>query len=189
MIKKRIASYGKMSRLPIPHAWKRQSKSNPSKSYIIQLHQDGILTCDCQGWINRASRDCTHVKELLGEAQMLLEIFDQEQLEELDKPAVRICVSYKIDGQFGVDSDLDRTLRDLAEKYSGDSPTSGSGFGFRDADFDFGDPKNAELFKEEAKKIVGKRGHAYSYEEDDDQVMSILEKTEYKDKVTGKIEI
>jgi hypothetical protein len=55
------------------------------------------------------------VKELLGEAQILLDYLDQEQSEESDKPTVRICISYKIDGQFGVDPDLDQTLRNLAK--------------------------------------------------------------------------
>ena len=156
MIKK-IASYGKMSRLPVLHAWKRESKSNPSKSYVVQLHQDGVLTCNCKGWINRASRDCAHVKELLGEAQILLDYLDQEQSEEFDKPTVRICVSYKIDGQFGVDPDLDQTLRNLAKKYDGDSPSSGSGFGLRDMDFEFEDAKNAQIFKKRSREDSGKK--------------------------------
>jgi len=186
---KQIASYGKMSRLPILHAWKRQSRRDPSKLYAVQLHQDGVLTCNCKGWINRASRDCRHVKELLEEAQMLLDYLDQEQLEKFDKPTVTICVSYKIDGQFGVDPDLDQTLRNLSKKHDGDSPSSGSGFGFRDMDFEFEDAKNAQIFKKEAEKIVEKRGHVYSFEEGSDQIISILEKTEYMGKVTGKIEI
>jgi hypothetical protein len=31
--------------------------------YIVMLHSDGKLTCDCPGWVFHATRTCKHVKE------------------------------------------------------------------------------------------------------------------------------
>ena len=67
------ARYGEQSKNPVLKIWTRGSASNPDKPpYEIQLHNDGILTCNCRGWVNRASRDCRHVIVLKDEAQRFL---------------------------------------------------------------------------------------------------------------------
>lgn len=67
----REATYGTQSRERIIAAWPRLSSAGTT-TYEIQLHSDGVLTCDCPGWVRRATRDCKHVKELKAEATRVL---------------------------------------------------------------------------------------------------------------------
>lgn len=68
------ARYGEQSRNRVIFRWHRASASHPDNPpYEIQLHDDGILTCNCNGWCRKATRDCRHVKDLLHEAQILLD--------------------------------------------------------------------------------------------------------------------
>jgi ATP-dependent DNA ligase len=46
------------------------SSSTPGVDYRATVHDDGKVTCDCRGWINRrgtSSRNCTHTKKLAKE--------------------------------------------------------------------------------------------------------------------------
>lgn len=55
--------YGDQSREPIVRSFFKNS-------HEIALHSDGILTCDCQGWIYKrkgSDRECVHVREVYGE--------------------------------------------------------------------------------------------------------------------------
>lgn len=63
---------GLMSRSTILKRWSVPSNSNPSKSYEVQLHDDGILTCNCRGWINHSNRVCHHVRDKHSAAQTFL---------------------------------------------------------------------------------------------------------------------
>lgn len=69
-----------------------------------------------------------------------------------------ITVSYKVNGQFGIADDMDKRLTDLAEEHGGESVGSGSGFGLRDLEFEFGRAKDTKVFKKKARKIIGKNG-------------------------------
>lgn len=55
--------YGEQSREPIVQSFFKNS-------HEIALHSDGVLTCDCQGWIYKrkgSDRECAHVREIYGE--------------------------------------------------------------------------------------------------------------------------
>ncbi len=71
------ATFGEQSTNRTITQWHRASQSNPSaRPYEIQLHDDGILTCNCRGWTNKKDgqpRSCRHVRELLAEAQRYLD--------------------------------------------------------------------------------------------------------------------
>jgi|GEM_PF-6471043 len=65
------ASYGVQSTAKVISAWPRLS-SKGTTTYEIQLHADGVLTCNCPGWVTRRTRDCKHVKDLLFKAQSII---------------------------------------------------------------------------------------------------------------------
>lgn len=68
------ARFGEMSRNRVLKTWYTPSRSTPNNPpYETQLHDDGILTCNCRGWINHPERICTHVRSYLGEAQRFLD--------------------------------------------------------------------------------------------------------------------
>ncbi len=71
------ATFGEQSTNRTLTTWYRNSQTNPdARPYEIQLHDDGILTCNCRGWTNKKDyqpRSCRHVRELLTEAQRYLD--------------------------------------------------------------------------------------------------------------------
>ncbi len=69
---RKVARYGEMSTAEVISAWPYKS-SKGTTTYEIQLHSDGLLTCNCPGWVNRKSRDCHHVKEKVFESQQILD--------------------------------------------------------------------------------------------------------------------
>jgi hypothetical protein len=81
------ARYGEMSRNPVLKRWHVPSNSRPGHYYEIQLHDDGVLTCNCRGWINHANRVCIHVREKVSEANAFLsgQQIVQQQTNYLDK--------------------------------------------------------------------------------------------------------
>ncbi len=79
----RTARYGEQSTAKVISAWARKS-SKGTTTYEILLHSDGILTCNCPGWVQRSTRDCKHVKELVYVAGEILSsrrspIFEKEE--------------------------------------------------------------------------------------------------------------
>jgi len=58
------ARYGEQSTAKVISAWARKSSSGTT-TYEIQLHEDGVLSCNCPAWVLRKTRDCKHVKELV----------------------------------------------------------------------------------------------------------------------------
>ena len=73
---KKLARYGEPSREKVISAWAFPSSAGTT-IYEIQLHEDGILTCNCPGWVilrmGKDKRECKHVKEVLYEAQQILD--------------------------------------------------------------------------------------------------------------------
>ncbi len=71
------ATFGEQSTNRTLTTWYRASQTNPdARPYEIQLHDDGILTCNCRGWTNKKDyqpRSCRHVRELLADAQRYLD--------------------------------------------------------------------------------------------------------------------
>jgi len=65
------AQYGIQSVAPVISAWPELS-SKGTTTYEIQLHSDGVLTCNCPGWVSRKTRDCKHVKNYQSKATMIL---------------------------------------------------------------------------------------------------------------------
>lgn len=56
-------SYGEQSREPIVQSFVKNG-------HKIALHKDGVLSCDCKGWIFKragVNRECRHVREVYGE--------------------------------------------------------------------------------------------------------------------------
>lgn len=66
-----VAKYGRQSTAKVISAWPFKSSSGTT-TYETQLHEDGVLTCSCPGWVNRAVRECRHVKEKLYEASEIV---------------------------------------------------------------------------------------------------------------------
>lgn len=69
-MKHSTACYGFQSKEEIISAWPFSSSSGTTV-YEVQLHSDGVLTCNCPGWVNHPSRACKHVKEKLEEAELI----------------------------------------------------------------------------------------------------------------------
>jgi len=67
-----IAKYGLQSTEKVISAWPFASSSGTT-TYETQLHADGVLSCNCPGWVQRKSRDCKHVKWFLHDAQEILD--------------------------------------------------------------------------------------------------------------------
>ena len=71
------ATFGEQTTNRTLTTWYRASQSNPDRRpYEIQLHDDGILTCNCRGWTTKKDgqpRSCRHVRELLTDAQRYLD--------------------------------------------------------------------------------------------------------------------
>jgi hypothetical protein len=62
-------------------AWS-EPNSKFTTVYTVQLRADGVISCDCPGWVNMASKDkitgekvraCTHCRNHLNEAQEILD--------------------------------------------------------------------------------------------------------------------
>jgi hypothetical protein len=48
--------------------WEFRSKSNPSLVHKVQGHEDGTLSCSCNGWRNKKAdkpRECTHTRQVI----------------------------------------------------------------------------------------------------------------------------
>lgn len=72
-----VASYGDMSTAKVISAWPFDSSSGTT-TYETQLHADGVLTCNCPGWVRAVNkvtgkRGCKHVREKVYESQSILD--------------------------------------------------------------------------------------------------------------------
>lgn len=83
MVKIVEARYGEQSRERVISAWPFKSSSGTT-IYEVQLHSDGILSCNCPGWVVRRTRDCTHVKRKVSEAQLILDGKKSPVFEKMD---------------------------------------------------------------------------------------------------------
>lgn len=78
-IKKMIAKFGSQSKSKVIAAWAFKSSAGTTV-YETQLHEDGILTCNCPGWVRHVKkltngetfRSCTHVRQKLYEASEIM---------------------------------------------------------------------------------------------------------------------
>ena len=82
------ARYGEQSVAKVISAWPFRSSSGTT-TYETQLHNDGILTCNCPGWVQRRSRDCKHVKEKVDEAQQILDGRKSPVFERMDGTQIK----------------------------------------------------------------------------------------------------
>lgn len=61
------ATYGKPSKAKVISAWPFLSSAGTT-TYETQLHEDGVLTCNCPGWVRHVlngQRGCKHVRGIL----------------------------------------------------------------------------------------------------------------------------
>lgn len=78
--------YGEQSREPIVQSFF-------INNHEIALHKDGVLTCDCQGWIYKRAgvqRECRHVREIYGELK------HKETPPKTIKPSIEERLALKI---------------------------------------------------------------------------------------------
>lgn len=76
------------------------SSSTPGINYNAVAHDDGKLTCNCRGWINRrgvSSRNCTHTKRLAKELGKTL--VDRGEFVYLDEPGQFGPAHYPVDSR------------------------------------------------------------------------------------------
>jgi iron only hydrogenase large subunit-like protein len=77
------ATIGTQSRAKVISAWPFESSSGTT-TYETQLHEDGVITCNCPGWVNRIDketglRSCKHCREVK---------YDSSRILSGQKPAV-----------------------------------------------------------------------------------------------------
>jgi hypothetical protein len=69
------ATYGKMSKEKVISAWPFLSSAGTT-TYETQLHEDGVLTCNCPGWVRHVvngKRACKHVREVFSVASLIMD--------------------------------------------------------------------------------------------------------------------
>jgi hypothetical protein len=70
------ATIGSQSREKVISAWPFKSSAGTT-TYETQLHSDGVITCNCPGWVRHVKpdlrRECKHCREVKYEATQILQ--------------------------------------------------------------------------------------------------------------------
>lgn len=69
------ATIGSQSREKVISAWPFKSSAGTT-TYETQLHSDGVITCNCPGWVRNVKadghRECKHCREVKAEANAIV---------------------------------------------------------------------------------------------------------------------